>query len=80
MCNLALQPHDRILLYIDGIIEPESATGEAFGNRKLDELVASHCLRPGSELVDTVLSQLRKWPPESTSQQDDITLIVIDVL
>jgi hypothetical protein len=30
--------------------------------------------------VDTVLSQLREWPPESSSQQDDITLIVVDVL
>jgi sigma-B regulation protein RsbU (phosphoserine phosphatase) len=80
VCNLALQPQDRILLYTDGVIEPESATGEEFGKRRLDELVESHHLSPGSELVDTVLSQLREWPPESSSQQDDITLIVVDVL
>jgi len=36
--------------------------------------------RPASELMQQLLSELRKWQPASTSQQDDITLIVVDVL
>jgi len=78
--DLALQPRDRLLLYTDGVIEPESASGESFGEHKLDELVCAHGSRPGRELLDSVLSRLHSWPPRPASQQDDITLIVIDVL
>jgi len=78
--SLTLKPQDRLLLYTDGVIEPESAAGEAFGDSKLDELVRAHDSRPGPELLQAVLSQLRSWPPPSVTQQDDITLIVIDVL
>jgi hypothetical protein len=31
-------------------------------------------------LSDQLLSEIRRWQPASLSQQDDITLIVIDVL
>lgn len=78
--NFALQPQDRLLLYTDGVTEPESVTGESFGDRQLNEIVQAHHSRPASELLDTVLSQLHSWPPMSANQQDDITLIVIDVL
>jgi hypothetical protein len=33
-----------------------------------------------SELSDLLFSEIRRWQPASTSQQDDITLIVIDVV
>jgi hypothetical protein len=36
--------------------------------------------QPASELQNQLLSELRQWQPASTSQQDDITLIVVDVL
>jgi len=36
--------------------------------------------RPPSALSDVLLAELRRWQPASTAQQDDITLIVIDVL
>jgi serine phosphatase RsbU (regulator of sigma subunit) len=36
--------------------------------------------QPASELMQQLLSELRKWQPALTSQQDDITLIVVDVL
>lgn len=80
VCSLVLQPQDRLLLYTDGVTEPENAAGEAFGDRRLGEIVRDHRSCPGSELLHIILSQLRAWPPASASQQDDITLIVIDVL
>ena len=78
--SLALQPQDRMLLYTDGIIEPESSAGEAFGGRRLGEVVRAYVARPGSELSGAILSELRNWLPPSASPQDDMTLIVIDVL
>jgi len=35
---------------------------------------------PGGSLSDDILSETRRWQPASATQQDDITLIVIDVL
>lgn len=77
--DLPLHSGDRFLLYTDGVTEPESATGEAFGERRLEETIASHEGSSPSELSDALLDGIRRWNPVSTGQEDDITLIVIDV-
>ena len=71
---------DRFLLYTDGLSEPENAQGEAFGDRKLEQILRNNPSLPAAELSLLLLSEVRAWQPASTSQQDDITLIVIDVL
>jgi len=78
--EISITTGDRFLLYTDGLIEPENVNGESFGDRKLEQVVRENQLRPPSELSDRLLSELRHWQPASTTQQDDITLIVIDVL
>jgi len=80
VCNLAVAPRDRFLIYTDGLVEPENAHGESFGDRRLEQVVREHRSQPASELQQQLLSDLRLWQPASTSQQDDITLIVVDVL
>ncbi len=80
VCEISIAAGDRFLLYTDGLIEPENINGESFGDRRLGEVVCESQLLPSSELSDRLLSELRHWQPASTSQQDDITLIVIDVL
>ena len=71
---------DRFLLYTDGLSEPESASGEAFADRKLDEIFRDHPSRPAAELALLILNEVRAWPAASTPQQDDITFLVIDAL
>lgn len=78
--DLPICPGDRFLLYTDGVIEPENARGEPFGDGRLEEVVRSHHPRSPSELSDQLLSEIRHWQPASLPQQDDITLIVIDVV
>lgn len=78
--EISITSGDRFLLYTDGLIEPENISGESFGDRKLEEVVRENQLRPSSELSDRLLFELRQWQPASAAQQDDITLIVIDVL
>jgi phosphoserine phosphatase RsbU/P len=78
--EISITTGDRFLLYTDGLIEPENTHGESFGDRRLEEVVRENQLRAPSELSDRLLSELRHWQPASTTQQDDITLIVIDVL
>ena len=80
VCNLAVEPRDRFLIYTDGLIEPENARGESFGDRRLEQVVRDNRSQPASELTLQLLSELRNWQPVSTSQQDDITLIVVDVV
>jgi phosphoserine phosphatase RsbU/P len=78
--DLPICPGDRFLLYTDGVIEPENARGESFGDCKLEEVVRNHQSRLPSDLLDQLLSEIRLWQPASLAQQDDITLIVIDVV
>jgi len=80
VCDLPVLSGDRFLLYTDGVIEPENADGDSFGDRKLEEVVRNNQSRPPSELLDQLISEMRIWQPASLAQQDDITLIVIDVV
>jgi len=80
VCELPLLSGDRFLLYTDGITEPENAAGDSFGDKKLEEVVRINQSRPPAELSDQLLSEIRRWQPAATTQQDDITLVVIDVV
>jgi sigma-B regulation protein RsbU (phosphoserine phosphatase) len=80
VCSVSLEPSDRFLLYTDGVTETENAAGEAFGDRQLERVVRDNILQPASELSRQVLSELERWRPAGVNQQDDVTLIVVDVL
>ncbi len=80
VCSVPVEPSDRILLYTDGVTETENAAGEAFGDRQLERVVRNNRMQSASELSRQVLSELQRWRPAAVNQQDDITLIVVDVL
>ena len=77
---LPLNSGDRFLLYTDGVTEPENAVGDSFGDSKLEQVVRNNESRPPLELSNQLLSEIRRWQPPSTTQQDDITLAVIDIV
>jgi phosphoserine phosphatase RsbU/P len=78
--EILFSPDDRFLLYTDGFTEPENAAGEAFGDYKLEQILRDNPSRPAAELSLLLLYEVRKWQPSSLPQQDDITLLVIDLL
>ena len=80
VCEIPLNAGDRFLLYTDGVVEPENAAGVPFGDQKLEQVVRDNSLRPPSELSEHLLQEIRLWQPASVTQQDDITLIVIDAV
>jgi phosphoserine phosphatase RsbU/P len=97
VCTVAMEPSDRFLLYTDGVTETENADGEAFGDRRLEQVVRAHPLKPAAALSRQLLAELRTWRSDAADrqdkgkqgngrydqnedQQDDITLIVVDIL
>ena len=42
VCDLPIYSGDRFLLYTDGVIEPENASGDSFGDWKLEEVVRNN--------------------------------------
>jgi phosphoserine phosphatase RsbU/P len=79
-CEMPLASGDRFLLYTDGVTEAENSEGEAFGERRLEQVIRAHTALAPAELTQRLLSEVRAWQPSSVKQQDDLTLIVIDVL
>ncbi len=80
VCDLQICSGDRFLLCTDGVIEPENTRGDSFGNVRLEQVIRENQSRPPSELSNKLLAAIRDWQPASVSQQDDITLLVIDVV
>jgi sigma-B regulation protein RsbU (phosphoserine phosphatase) len=80
VCEIPFAPGDRFLLYTDGFSEPENAGGDSFGERRLEKILHENHSLAAAELSLLLLSEVRAWQPASMPQQDDITLLVIDVL
>lgn len=78
--EMAIFSGDRLVVYTDGMVEPENAKGEAFGEAKLEEVLLANRKLAGAEVAATILAAISAWRPAKTPQQDDITLVVIDVL
>ena len=79
-CRIPLERGDRFLLYTDGVTESENVDGEQFGDRRLEEVVREGQSFAADDLLRHISSELYSWRPETINQQDDITLIIIDVL
>ena len=77
--EMPIRPNDRFLLYTDGLIEAANAKCVAFGDTKLEQVVLDTRGCPPTVLADKLLTEIRSWQSASITQQDDITLVVIDV-
>jgi sigma-B regulation protein RsbU (phosphoserine phosphatase) len=79
VCAISIQSGDRFLLYTDGVTEPENARGDSFGDLRLEEVIRKNQDSAPAELSEELLAEIHHWQPASVTQQDDITLIVVDV-
>jgi sigma-B regulation protein RsbU (phosphoserine phosphatase) len=77
---IQIRSGDRFILYTDGVSEPENTSGEAFGDHRFEQVIRENQARSSSHLCDQLLAEVRRWQPASMTQQDDITILIIDVL
>ena len=78
--KMPIRSGDRLLLYTDGVSEPENAHRDAFGDHQLEQVVRDNQSRPPAEFLNQILSAIHSWQPPSTPQHDDITMVAIDVV
>jgi phosphoserine phosphatase RsbU/P len=79
VATMAIHAGERFLLYTDGVIDVENGRGEFFGDSKLEEVVRDNQSLSPEEFSEELLSQIDHWRFVSTPQQDDMTLVVVDV-
>jgi sigma-B regulation protein RsbU (phosphoserine phosphatase) len=78
--DIHIKPGDHFLLYTDGVIEAQNAHGDMFGDSKLEEVIRGNHSRLASEFLNQLLSEIGHWQTAAVDQQDDITLIVVDIV
>jgi phosphoserine phosphatase RsbU/P len=78
VCQVPLCAGDRLLLYTDGVTEPENAAGQPFGDAQLPRVLAQHAAANPADLSRRIVTEIQSWQGD-IEPQDDITLIVIDV-
>jgi sigma-B regulation protein RsbU (phosphoserine phosphatase) len=72
---------DRLLLYSDGLTEPENSTGLSFGDGVLLDLLAESDDLTADQFASALLQGVLRWTGKGreSHQTDDITLVVVDL-
>jgi sigma-B regulation protein RsbU (phosphoserine phosphatase) len=69
---VALSPHDKIVLYTDGLNESMNVRGELYGTNRLRAQVAAD--GTGPELIRRLIDDIRRFSAEMP-QKDDMCLV-----
>jgi phosphoserine phosphatase RsbU/P len=75
--RLDLRSGDMLVLYTDGITEPENEYGEDFGEQRLRDLLIAHADRDGAEITAAVVDAVRRWSAFPEELPDDMTILVL---
>jgi len=73
--SVTLEHGDILVAYTDGIVEPENAYGEMFGEERLRELLLRYAAAGSSETIARVMEAVIEWTG-SSELQDDMTMVV----
>lgn len=73
--TVEMQQGDTLVAYTDGIIEPENAYGEMFGEERLQELLLKHAKADSQEIIARTMEAVNQWTG-SSELQDDMTMVV----
>jgi phosphoserine phosphatase RsbU/P len=74
--TVPLEHGDMLVAYTDGIVEPENAYGEMFGEERLQDLVVKHAKADSSEIIARTMEAVNLWTGAG-ELQDDMTMVVV---
>jgi phosphoserine phosphatase RsbU/P len=73
--TISLEHGDMLVAYTDGLVEPENAYGEMYGEERLQELLLKYNRADSSEIIARAMEAVEQWTG-STELQDDMTMVV----
>jgi len=74
--TVPLEHGDMLVAYTDGIVEPENAYGEMFGEERLTDLVVKFAKADSSEIIARTMEAVNLWTGAG-ELQDDMTMVVV---
>ena len=75
--EIALAPGDRIVLFTDGVSEAADASGDMFGESRIEELVTDCRDLSATELQQTIVEAASVY--SDGELEDDVTLVVVRI-
>src|SRR3954451_5197713 len=73
--HLQMEQGDMLVAYTDGIVEPENAYGEMFGEDRLKDLLIKYANVDSSEIIARTMEAVNVWTGAG-ELQDDMTMVV----
>jgi sigma-B regulation protein RsbU (phosphoserine phosphatase) len=73
--TIEIEPGGLLIVYSDGLIEPENVYGEEFGTGRLIDLAKHHQNGSPQAIADAMMRAAEEWSG-SPEQADDMTVIV----
>ena len=73
--TIPLEHGDILVAYTDGIVEPENAYGEMFGEERLKDLLVKYANTDSSEVIARAMEAVVEWTGAG-ELQDDMTMVV----
>jgi phosphoserine phosphatase RsbU/P len=73
--TVLLEHGDILVCYTDGVVEPENAYGEMFGEERLQDLVVKFAQADSSEIIARSMEAVDQWTGGG-ELQDDMTMVV----
>jgi phosphoserine phosphatase RsbU/P len=73
--TVPLEHGDILVAYTDGVVEPENAYGEMFGEERLRDLLVKFAKADSSEIIARAMEAVDQWTGGG-ELQDDMTMVV----
>lgn len=78
-CTITLQPNDTILFYTDGIPEAADSQGELLGTGRVCQHLGEYSTLTADAVADSFHELVNEYT-QSTTPQDDISLVVLKIV
>jgi sigma-B regulation protein RsbU (phosphoserine phosphatase) len=73
--TVSLEHGDMLVAYTDGLVEPENAYGEMYGEERLQDLLLKYNSADSAEIIARAMEAVVQWTG-SSELQDDMTMVV----